>query len=75
TIDTWWGLVAPASTPKSTIEQLNAAFSAALESETIRKSFKALLAEPVISKAPAFDQFMAQERARYEPIVKATGAK
>lgn len=75
TVDTWWGLVAPANTPESTIAELNAAFSRALESEQTKERFDLLLAEPLVSNAKDFEAFMAAERQRYEPIVKAAGAK
>ncbi|WP_298210112.1 tripartite tricarboxylate transporter substrate binding protein [Acidovorax sp.] len=75
-IDTWWGLVAPAATPKPVIDKLNKAFVAALNAPETKTRFGALLAEPVVSATPEqFDRFMAAERAKYQQVVKASGAK
>ena len=74
-IDTWWGLVAPAATPKPVIDKLNKAFVAALNAPETKTRFGALLAEPVTSTPAQFDTFMAAERAKYQQVVKASGAK
>ena len=74
-IDTWWGLVAPAGTPKPVIAKLNKAFVAALNAPETRTRFGTLLAEPVPTTPEQFDAFMASERAKYQSLVKASGAK
>ncbi len=74
-IDTWWGLVAPAATPKPIIDKLNKAFVAALNAPETKTRFAALLAEPVATTPQQFDSFMAVERAKYQQVVKASGAK
>lgn len=74
-VDTWWGLVAPAGTPPQTIARLNHAFVAALESPEARTRFAALMAEPVPTTPEQFGSFMQSERAKYEKVVKASGAK
>jgi tripartite-type tricarboxylate transporter receptor subunit TctC len=74
-IDTWWGLVAPAGTPRDVIARLNQAFVAALRSEEARTRFTGLLAEPVPSTPDEFQAFMRAELAKYEQVVKASGAK
>ncbi len=73
-IDTWWGLVAPAATPKDVLTRLNQAFVAALNAPETKTRFAALLAEPVATSPETFGAFMAAERAKYEPVVKASGA-
>ena len=73
-IDTWWGLVAPAGTPAPVIERLNKAFVDALNTPETKTRFAALMAEPVPTTPAQFDQFMASERAKYEKVVKASGA-
>ena len=74
-IDTWWGLVAPAATPKPVIDKLNKAFVAALNAPETKTRFGALMAEPVATTPQQFDSFMAAERAKYQQVVKASGAK
>ena len=74
-IDTWWGLVAPAATPKDVVARLNQAFVAALNAPETKTRFAILLAEPVPSTADEFGKLMASERAKYEKLVKASGAR
>ncbi|MCW5319988.1 tripartite tricarboxylate transporter substrate binding protein [Verminephrobacter aporrectodeae subsp. tuberculatae] len=74
-IDTWWGLVAPAATPRPVIDRLNRALVAALDAPQTRARFSALLAEPVSSTPGQFDAFMASERAKYQELVRASGAR
>ena len=74
-IDTWWGLVAPAATPRDVVAKLSAAFVAALNSPEARSRFAALMAEPVASTPEQFGAFMKSELAKYEKVVKASGAR
>ncbi|TNF51075.1 MAG: tripartite tricarboxylate transporter substrate binding protein [Burkholderiales bacterium] len=74
-IDTWWGLVVPAGTPAERVTQLNAAFTQALNSPAVRERFATLMAEPAPSTPQAFGDFMNRERAKYERMVKLSGAK
>ena len=74
-VDTWWGLVAPAHTPQDVVAKLNAAFVAALRSPEAKTRFAALLAEPVASTPQEFGHFMKAELAKYEKVVKVSGAK
>jgi tripartite-type tricarboxylate transporter receptor subunit TctC len=74
-IDTWWGLVAPAGTPAETVRKLNAAFTEALKSPDVKNRFGLLLAEPAPNSPEQFGEFMNRERAKYERLVKLSGAK
>ena len=65
----------PAATPKETIAKLNQAFVAALNSPEAQTRFAALLAEPVPTSPEQFGAFMKGELAKYEKVVKASGAK
>jgi len=74
-IDTWWGLVAPAATPRDVVDRLNKAFTAALQASETKSRFAMLMAEPVGNTPDQFGAFMKKELARYESVVKASGAK
>jgi len=74
-IDTWWGLVAPAGTPADVVAKLNKAFVEALNSPEAKTRFAALMAEPVANTSEQFGAFMKAELAKYEKVVKASGAK
>ncbi len=74
-IDTWWGIVAPAATPRDVVAKLNQAFVAALNSPEAKTRFAGLMAEPVPNTPEQFGAFMKAELAKYETVVKASGAK
>ncbi len=74
-IDTWWGLVAPAGTPKDVVARLNNAFVSALQSPEAKTRFGGLMAEPVTSSPEEFANFMKAELAKYQKVVKLSGAK
>jgi tripartite-type tricarboxylate transporter receptor subunit TctC len=74
-IDTWWGLVAPAGTPREAVQRMNAAFVAALNSPEAKTRFATLMAEPVPTTPDEFAAFMKSELVKYEKVVKASGAK
>jgi tripartite-type tricarboxylate transporter receptor subunit TctC len=74
TIDTWWGLVAPKGTPAETITQLNKALTQALNQSSVKERYSKLFAQASPPSAAAFSQLIASEHARYEAIVKRSGA-
>ena len=74
-IDTWWGLVAPAGTPADVMARLNTAFTTALKLPETQTRYANLMAEATPNSPQEFAAFMAQERARYEKPVKASGAR
>jgi len=74
-VDTWWGLVAPAATPREVVDRLNKAFTEALRAPETQTRFAQLMAEPVPTTPEQFGAFMKKELGRYEPVVKASGAR
>jgi len=74
-IDTWWGLVAPAATPADRLARLNAAFVAALNSPETASRFALLLAEPAPTTAAQFGDMMKAELRTYQGLVQRSGAK
>jgi tripartite-type tricarboxylate transporter receptor subunit TctC len=74
-VDTWWGLVAPAATPRDVLDKYNKAFVEALSAEPTKTRFASLMAEPVPTSSAEFGALMARELAKYEKPVKASGAK
>lgn len=74
-IDTWWGLVAPANTPREVVDRLNKAFTDALRAPETQTRFAQLMAEPVPTSPEQFSAFIKKELNRYEPVVKASGAR
>ena len=74
-VDTWWGLVAPANTPPAMVARLHQAFSAALAATETKTRYGMMMIEPVSSTPEQFAAFMKRELTKYEPVVKASGAK
>ncbi len=74
-VDTWFGLFGPAGVPAARVQALNAAFVAALNSADVKAKFAPMMAEPAATTPEQFGSFVRAELAKYERIVKATGAK
>jgi len=74
-ISTWFGLFAPAGTPKDIVAKWNADVTRILNSPDVRARFIADGAEPSPSSPEQFSQFIAAELTKYARIVKASGAK
>jgi tripartite-type tricarboxylate transporter receptor subunit TctC len=74
-VDTWWGLVAPAATPKDVVARLNHAFVAALNAPETKTRFATLMADPVPTSPEEFGAFMQKERQKYQLVVQSTGAQ
>jgi tripartite-type tricarboxylate transporter receptor subunit TctC len=74
-IDTWFGLFAPAKTPSDVIARLNETFVAALNAPDVKTRFAGFMAEPSPTTPQQFAEFVKAELAKYEQVVKASGAK
>jgi tripartite-type tricarboxylate transporter receptor subunit TctC len=74
-IDTWFGIFGPAHLPAEATARLNKAFVDALASAELRGRLASLYAEPMAMTPERFAAFVKAELAKYEPIVKASGAK
>jgi len=74
-IDTWFGIFAPAHLPAETTARLNKAFVDALASADLRARLANLYAEPMAMAPERFAAFVKGELAKYEPLVKASGAR
>jgi tripartite-type tricarboxylate transporter receptor subunit TctC len=61
--------------PRDLVNKYNAAFVQALQSPDVRSKFALLMAEPVSSTPDEFGRFMHAELAKYEKVVKLSGAK
>ena len=72
----WHGLFAPAGTPEPVQGAIAAALRGALKEERLRSRFADLLTEPASEEraTPAFHRrFLAEEVARWRPIIQAAG--
>ena len=74
-VSLWYGLLAPAGTPRPVIDRLNRETRKVLESADIREKLLAQGAEPMPGSPEAFASFMHEESAKWAPVVKQAGVK
>ena len=74
-ISTWFGLFGPAGLPADVTARLNKAFVDALGSPELKSRLATLMAEPAPMSADRFGAFVRAELAKYEGVVKASGAR
>jgi tripartite-type tricarboxylate transporter receptor subunit TctC len=72
---TWFGLLAPAGTPKDVVARLNAEFNKALQSPELRKKLSDEGADPAGGTAEQFATLIKDEIPRWGKVVKESGAK
>src|SRR5207302_5679715 len=71
----WFGLLAPAATPRETVRALAAAVAKAANSPDTRKRLLEQGAEAVGSTPEEFDRQLREEVARWAEVVKISGAR
>jgi tripartite-type tricarboxylate transporter receptor subunit TctC len=72
-VGAWWGLVAPAGTPKDVISRSESVVLPFLKKPATVERFKQLALDPGELGADAFQKFIASEQARLADIVKQAG--
>ncbi|PUE07012.1 LacI family transcriptional regulator [Limnohabitans sp. T6-5] len=70
----WYGMFAPAGTPKHIVSQLNAAIAKALESKDAQERLAGVGCEPYKSTPEQFAQLVRDDLPRWAKIVKDSGA-
>jgi tripartite-type tricarboxylate transporter receptor subunit TctC len=71
----WSGVLAPAGTPQSTVDKLNAAINEILKSREIEAILARLSAKPKIGSPQDFAAFVAAESQKWTAVVNAAGIK
>jgi tripartite-type tricarboxylate transporter receptor subunit TctC len=66
----WYGLVAPAATPKPVVDKLHAEVQKALQTQEVRDRMTAVGGEVLPGPADMFTQLIKSERQRYERLVR-----
>jgi tripartite-type tricarboxylate transporter receptor subunit TctC len=72
---TWWGLMAPAGTPRPIIDRLNAELGKSLQHPEVRERILGVGAEPAHTTPEAFGALIRSEIARWARVIKAAGVK
>jgi tripartite-type tricarboxylate transporter receptor subunit TctC len=71
---TWYGLLAPARTPREIVERLNAETRKALGSVSVKEQFTVQGLEPAASTPEEFGAYLRNEVAKWGKVVRASGA-
>jgi tripartite-type tricarboxylate transporter receptor subunit TctC len=74
-VSTWFGVFAPAATPAPIVARLNSAMTAALRSSEMRERLARMGAEPAPGTPEQFAELLRRELAKYQQIVKFSGAR
>jgi tripartite-type tricarboxylate transporter receptor subunit TctC len=72
---TWYGLLAPAATPRDIVMKLNGTVNSIVKNADFNKRLAQLGADPVADSPEFFVKFLQAEIERWAPVVKASGAK
>jgi tripartite-type tricarboxylate transporter receptor subunit TctC len=73
--DTWYGIFAPAKTPKSVLKQLNQDIVAVLNSDEIKQKFAAEGAEIVANSSTTFTQKVREDVAKWKKVIQELNLK
>ena len=71
----WFGVVAPAGTPKAIVDKYNATIKAMLAREDTQAKLLTMGLDSLTSTPEEFAAFIKSEVAKWAPVVKASGAK
>jgi tripartite-type tricarboxylate transporter receptor subunit TctC len=74
-VATWYGVWAPAGTPKPIVDKLQREIAAILKEPGIKERYAGLGADPIGSTPEEFDAYCRSELARWAEVVKISGAK
>ena len=74
-ISTWFGIFAPAGTPRAALDRLHAEFTRALAAPDLREKMTHLGAEPVGNTPEEFAAYIRAEADKYGKVIRASGAK
>lgn len=71
----WFGISAPAATPKDIVLKLSAEIDRQLKADDVKKRFTDIGAEPIGGAPERFAAHIAAERAKWKKVVEVSGAK
>lgn len=69
-VNNWYGIAAPAGTPDSVIEKLNAHLVMALQSAEVQENFSSLGLVPIWNTPSEFGEFIVKDSARWKSMVE-----
>jgi tripartite-type tricarboxylate transporter receptor subunit TctC len=69
-ISSWFGLMAPAKTPRSIVEKLSAQVAAALREPDVQQRLVSLGIRPIGSDPDDFAEFLRKDRTKWEGVIR-----
>ncbi len=72
---TWYGLLVPGATPRTIVDQLNAATLKALQTASLKEQFVSQGLEATPSTPAEFGAYLNSEVAKWGKVIKASGAR
>jgi tripartite-type tricarboxylate transporter receptor subunit TctC len=74
-VTTWYGVLAPAGTPRPIVTRLNGELVRIMRSPDLKERLATMATEPRTSTPEEFAAYIAEERARWAEVVGKTGIK
>ena len=74
-VNTWYGLLAPAGTPRPIITQLNAELARIMHAPDLKDRLAAMAAEPTTGTPEEFAEFIKREMTKWGDVVREAGLK
>ena len=74
-VSLWYGLLAPAATPREVVDKLAGAVARATKDPQVLDSLRKQGAEPVGNTSAEFNAYLGEEFRRWSEVVKVSGAK
>ncbi len=74
-VTNWWGIVAPAGTPRSVIDRLHKDLTVVVASPETKERFEAEGSEPLSMSPDEFGRFIAAETVKWARVVKDAGIR
>ena len=71
----WNGVLVAAGTPRPIVDRINAAINAAMSDAAVKERFKSAGLEAAGGSPEQFARLIADEAAKWEPVIKRTGAR
>jgi tripartite-type tricarboxylate transporter receptor subunit TctC len=71
----WYGILAPAGTPRPIVDKLNSELHKALNAPDMKQRLAAAGVDPLLSTPDEFAAFIKSETVRYAKVVRDAGLK
>jgi len=74
-VTTWYGILAPAGTPRPVIDRLNGELGKIMRSSELKERLEALATDPLTSTPEEFAELIKREIAKWREVVREAGVK